>query len=79
MSLRAGEGIGASGVCGIAAGEGLARLDGGSLTAGFFLLSKGRLAVKSTTMKKEIVECYLDFGRLMVAVFSDGISNSTLR
>jgi hypothetical protein len=72
MSLQAGEGIGASGVCGIAAGEGLVRLDGGSLIAGFFLLSKGGLAVKSTTMKKEIVEGYLDFGRLMVAVFSDG-------
>jgi hypothetical protein len=40
MSLRAGEGIGASGVCGMAAGEGLAHLDGGSLTTSFFLLSK---------------------------------------
>jgi hypothetical protein len=79
MSLRAGEGIGASGVCGIAAGEGLVRLDGGSLTAGFFLLSKGGLAVKSTTMKKEIAEGYLDFSRLMVAVFSDGVSSSALR
>jgi hypothetical protein len=78
MSLRVGEGIGASGVGGIAAGEGLVRLDGGSLTAGFFLLSKGRLAVKSTTVKKEIVEGYLDFGRLMVAVFSDGVSSSAL-
>jgi hypothetical protein len=54
--LRAGEGIGASGVGGIAAGEGLVRLDGGSLTAGFFLLSKGGLAVKSATMKKEIIK-----------------------
>jgi hypothetical protein len=79
MSLRAGEGIGASGVGGIAAGEGLVRLDGGSLIAGFFLLSKGRLAMKSTTVKKEIVEGYLDFGRLMVAVFSDGVSSSALR
>jgi hypothetical protein len=79
MSLRAGEGIGASGVCEIAAGEGLVRLDGGSLTSGFFLLSKGGLAVKSATMKKEIIEVYLDFGRLMVAVFSDGVSSSALR
>jgi hypothetical protein len=60
------------------AGEGLARLDGGSLTTGFFLLSKRRLAMKSTTMKKEIIEGYLDFGRLMVAVFSDGVSSSAL-
>jgi hypothetical protein len=30
----------------MAAEEGLARLDGGSLTAGFFLLSKRRLAMK---------------------------------
>jgi hypothetical protein len=79
MSLRAGEGIGASGVCGTAAGEGLALLDGGSLTAGFFLLSKRRLGMKSTTMKKEIIEDYLYFGRLMVAVFSDGVSSSALR
>jgi hypothetical protein len=78
MSLRAGEGIGASEVCRIAAGEGFVRLDGGSLTVGFFLLSKGGLAVKSTTMKKEIGEGYLDFGRLMVAVFSDGVSSSAL-
>jgi hypothetical protein len=35
--------------------------------------------MKSTTMKKEIMEDYLDFGRLMVAVFSDGISSSALR
>jgi hypothetical protein len=34
------EGIGVSGVCGMAAGEGLARLDGSSLTTGFFLLAK---------------------------------------
>jgi hypothetical protein len=52
MSLRTGEGIGASGVYGMAAGEGLVRLDGGSLTVGFFLLSKRGLAMKSTTMKK---------------------------
>jgi hypothetical protein len=44
MSLRAGEGIGALGVCGTVAGEGLARLDGGSLTAGFFLLSKREIS-----------------------------------
>jgi hypothetical protein len=75
MSLRAGEGTG--GVCGTAAGEGLARLDGGSLMTGFFLLSKRRLAMKSTTMKKEIID-YLDFGRLMVVVFSDGVSSSAL-
>jgi hypothetical protein len=77
--LRAGEGIGASGVGGIVAGEGLVRLDGGSLIAGFFLLSKGGLAVKSSTMKKEIMKGYLDFGRFMVAVFSDGVSSSALR
>jgi hypothetical protein len=46
MSLRAGEGIGALGVYGIAAVKGLVRLDGGSLTAGFFLLSKRGLAMK---------------------------------
>jgi hypothetical protein len=44
MPLQAGEGIGASGVCGMAAGEGLACLDGGSLTAGFFLLSKREIS-----------------------------------
>jgi hypothetical protein len=38
-----------SGVCGIATGEGFARLDDGSLTAGFFLLSKGGLVVKSSS------------------------------
>jgi hypothetical protein len=37
-----------SGVCGIAAGEGLAHLDDGSLIVGFFLLSKGGLEVKSS-------------------------------
>jgi hypothetical protein len=63
----------------MAAGKGLVRLDGGSLTTGFFLLSKKRLAMKSTTMKKEIIGGYLDFGRLMVAVFSDGVSSSALR
>jgi hypothetical protein len=63
----------------MAAGEGLARLDGGSLMTGLFLLSKRRLAMKSTTMKKEIIEGYLDFGRLIVAVFSDGVSSSALR
>jgi hypothetical protein len=57
----------------------LVRLDGGSLTAGFFLLMKGGLAVKSATMKKEIIKGYLDFGRLMVAVLSDGVSSSALR
>jgi hypothetical protein len=57
----------------------MVRLDGGSLTAGIFLLSKGGLVVKSATMKKEIMKGYLDFGRLMVAVFSDGISSSALR
>jgi hypothetical protein len=63
----------------MAAGEGLACLDGGPLTTGFFLLSKRKLAMKSTTMKKEIIEGYLDFGRLIVAVFSDGVSSSALR
>jgi hypothetical protein len=36
-------GFGASGVSGIAAGEGLARLEDGSLTVGFFLLRKRRI------------------------------------
>jgi hypothetical protein len=35
-----------SGVWGMAAGEGFARLDDGSLTAGFFLLTKGGLVAK---------------------------------
>jgi hypothetical protein len=35
--------------------------------------------MKSATMKKEIIEGYLDFGKLMVAVFSDGVSGSALR
>jgi hypothetical protein len=30
-------------------------------------------------MKKEAIEDYLDFGRLIVAVFSDGVSSSALR
>jgi hypothetical protein len=77
ISLRAGEGIGASGVYGIAAGEGLVHLDGGSLATGFFLLSKRRLA-KQSNNNEEIIEGYLDFGRLMVVVFSDGISSSAL-
>jgi hypothetical protein len=38
-------------VCGIAAGEGLARLDGGTLAAGLFLLSKEGLEMKVATMK----------------------------
>jgi hypothetical protein len=42
------EGVGASGVSGIAVGEGLARLDDGSLTVGFFLLRKGGLEMKSS-------------------------------
>jgi hypothetical protein len=78
ISLRAGEGIGASGVCGIAVGEGFVRLDGGSLTTGFFLLSKRGLVMQSNN-NEEIIEGYVDFGRLMVAVFSDGVSSSALR
>jgi hypothetical protein len=50
MSLRAGEGAGTSGVGGTDAGEGLARLDSGSLTAGFFLLYN-RINKKASTMK----------------------------
>jgi hypothetical protein len=30
-------------------------------------------------MKKKTVEDYLDFGRLIVAAFSDGVSSSALR
>jgi hypothetical protein len=39
-----------SGVGGMDAGEGLARLDSGSLTAGFFLLYN-RINKKASTMK----------------------------
>jgi hypothetical protein len=40
MSSQIGDGAGMSGVGGMGAGEGLARLDSGSLTVGFFLLYK---------------------------------------
>jgi hypothetical protein len=68
-----------SGVCRIAAWEGLARLDDGSLIAGLFLLSKGGLVAKSSNNEEKVSKGYLDFGRMMVAVFSDGISSSALR
>jgi hypothetical protein len=49
------EGVGASGVSGIVAGEGLARLEDGSLTVGFFLLRKKGLEMESSkTMKKGV-------------------------
>jgi hypothetical protein len=57
----------------------LARLDDGSLTAGFFLLSKEGLVVKSSNNEEKILKSYLDFGRMMVAVLSDGVSSSALR
>jgi hypothetical protein len=79
MSIRTEEGAGASGVSGIAAGEGLARLDDGSLMVGFFLLSKRGLAMKSSNNGKKMFKSYLDLGRLIVAVFSDGVSSSALR
>jgi hypothetical protein len=66
-------------VSGIAAGEGLARLDDGSLTVGFFLLSKGGLEMESSNNGEKMFKAYLDLGRLIVAVFSDGVSNSALR
>jgi hypothetical protein len=50
MALRAGEGAGMLGVGGMDAEEGLARLDSGSLTTGFFLLHK-RINKKASTMK----------------------------
>jgi hypothetical protein len=46
--MRAEEGVGTSGVSGTVAGEGLARLDDGSLTVGFFLLRKGGLEMESS-------------------------------
>jgi hypothetical protein len=63
----------------MAAGEGFAHLDDGSLIAGFFLLSKRGLVVKDSNNKEKIVKDYLDFGKLMVAVLLDGISSSALR
>jgi hypothetical protein len=60
------------------AGEGLTRLDGGSLTAGFLILSKKWISNGVSTMKQETVKDYLDFGRLIVAVVSDGVSSSAL-
>jgi hypothetical protein len=45
-------------------------LDGGSLTIGFFLLSKRGLA-KQSNNNEEIIEGYHDFGRLMV-LLGDG-------
>jgi hypothetical protein len=50
----------------------------GSLTTDFFLLKQKGLA-KQSNNNEEIIEGYLDFGRLMVAVFSDGVSSSALR
>jgi hypothetical protein len=61
------------------AGEGLTRLDGGSLTVGFLILSKKWISNGVSTMKQETVNDYLDFGRLIVAVVSDGVSSSALR
>jgi hypothetical protein len=46
---------------------------------GFLSSEQKRINNEVTTMKKEIVKGYLDFGRLMVAVFSDGVSSSALR
>jgi hypothetical protein len=63
----------------MAAGEGFARLDDGSLTAGFFLLSKGGLVEKDGDNKEKIAKDYLVLDKLMVAVLSDGVSSSALR
>jgi hypothetical protein len=46
---------------------------------GFLSSEQKRISNEVTTMKKETVKDYLDFGRLMVAVFSDGVSSSALR
>jgi hypothetical protein len=54
-------------------------LDDGSLTTCFFLLGKGGLVVKGSNNEEKIAKGYLDFGKLMVAVLSDGVSSSALR
>jgi hypothetical protein len=51
MSSQIGNGARMSGVGETEAGEGLACLDGGSLTAGFFLLYKKGFVKKQQTMK----------------------------
>jgi hypothetical protein len=48
------------------------------LIVGFFLLSKGGLEMESSNNGEKMSKGYLDLGRLIVAVFSDGISNSAL-
>jgi hypothetical protein len=49
------------------------------LIVGFFLLSKRGLAMKSSNNGKKMFKSYLDLGRLIVVVFSDGVSSSALR
>jgi hypothetical protein len=51
------------------------RLFGG----GFLPSEQKRIINEITTMKNETVKDYLDFGILIVAVVSDGISSSALR
>jgi hypothetical protein len=63
----------------MAAGEGLARLDDGSLAVGLFLLNKGGLVAQSINNEEKVSKGYLDFGRMMVAVLSDGVSSSARR
>jgi hypothetical protein len=50
------------------------RLFGGGLLPS----EQKRISNEITTMKKETIKDYLDFGRLIVAVFSDGISSFAL-
>jgi hypothetical protein len=59
-------------------GRGLGTL-GWRFLDGRFLPSKQREISNEIKMKKETIEDYLDFGRLIVAVFSDGVSSSALR
>jgi hypothetical protein len=54
-------------------------LNDGSLIAGLFLLGKGGLVVKGSNNEEKIAKGYLDFGKMMVAVLSDGVSSSALR
>jgi hypothetical protein len=53
MSSQIGDGAGTSGVGGMGAGEGLARLDSGSLIVGFFLLYKKGLVKEQQQWSKK--------------------------
>jgi hypothetical protein len=54
-------------------------LDDGSLAAGLFLLNKGGLVVQSINNEEKVSKGYLDFGRMMVAELSNGVSSSAQR